>query len=161
VNEDDLIKNEVGKSTRAHQAEAGKNSRCGSHYLTITGKENLSEQLVTVLLDEGKCGLGKFIPLASICILLVAVHKRRKLVMEKRCLLGQEKKSLEGSNIPFNTLFMGKRTIVDLGHDIKCLLERRLELIRDDANSRGETHWDKVRDEFFVRKRADGRKRRH
>jgi hypothetical protein len=115
---------------------------------------------MTVLLDKGKCGLGKFIPLMSLCILLVAVHKRRKLAMEKRHLLGQAKTSLGESNIPFNALFVGKRTIVDLGHDIKSLLERRLELTRDDANSRGERHWDKVGEEVLVRKSADRRKRR-
>jgi hypothetical protein len=92
---------------------------------------------VTLLLDEGKRGLGKFIPLVTLRILLVSVHKRRKLAMEKRRLLGQAKATLGESHVPLNALFMGKSSIVNLDHDIKTLLERRLELARDNTNSGG------------------------
>jgi hypothetical protein len=114
---------------------------------------------VTLLLDEGKRGLGKFIPLATISSILVAVHKRRKLSMEKRRLLGQAKATLGESHVPLDALFMGERTIVHLDHDIKTLLERRLELTRYDADSGGETHRDEVREEVLFGRRADGRKR--
>ena len=93
--------------------------------------------MVTLLLDEGKRGLGKFIPLVTLRILLVSVHKRRKLAMEKRRLLGQAKATLGESHFLLDALFMGKRTIVNLDHDIKTLLERRLELARDNINSGG------------------------
>jgi hypothetical protein len=77
--------------------------------------------------------------------------------MEKRRLLGQVKASLGESHVPLNALFMGKRTIVHLDHDIKqTLLERRLELTRYDANSGGETHRDEVREEVLFERRADG-----
>ena len=111
---------------------------------------------MTLLLDEGKRGLGKFIPLVTISRLLVAVHKSRKLAMEKRCLLGQAKASLGESHVPLDALFMGKRTIMHLDHDIKSLLERRLELTRYDADSGGETHRDEVREEVLFGRRADG-----
>jgi hypothetical protein len=117
---------------------------------------------VTLLLDEGKRGLGKFIPLATISSILVVVHKRRKLAMEKRRLLGQAKVSLGESHVPLDALFMGERTIVHLDHDIKTLLERQLELTRYDADSGGgETHRDEVREEVLFGRRADGRKRGH
>ena len=95
---------------------------------------------MTLLLDEGKRGLGKFIPLATL---------RRKLAMEERRLLGQAKATLGESHIPLDALFMGKRSIVNLDHDIKTLLERRLELARDNTNSGGGTHRDEVREEVL------------
>jgi hypothetical protein len=115
---------------------------------------------VTLLLNEGKRGLGKFIPLATISRLLVVVHKSRKLAMEKRHLLGQAKASLGESHVPLDALFMGKRTIMHLDHDIKSLLERRLELTRYDADSGGGDPLDEVREEVLFGRRADGRKRR-
>ena len=68
---------------------------------------------------------------------MYALSPNCRLAMEKRRLLGQAKASLGESHVPLDALFMRKRTIVNLDHDIKTVLERRLELTRYDANSGG------------------------
>jgi hypothetical protein len=80
--EHNLIKNIFGKCTCACQSEATESRAHGRGYLEFARKDHSGKHFVTVLFDKGIHELCKCIPLPSLCILIVGVLYRMKLLLK-------------------------------------------------------------------------------
>ena len=125
--EDNVIKDTLGKSTRAGQAIKSKTIHGGSSNLEVTREDEFRKDNVTVLLDEWNNAFCKCGPVLRLSINLGSAAQSGKVLLHKGHLLRKAETCTEQSTVPFDALVVVKRRKINLEHDVQRFVHRRLK----------------------------------